>query len=91
MGNGTRGTSWPTCVACAILSRNLERTNMQVPEACTRCFDRFCWDGTVNATQPAEYDPEPLYRTVNIESKSSRSVPRWVGAAAAAAVGYHAL
>ena len=97
MANGTRDETWATCVACAILSRSLERTNTQVPQACTRCLDRFCWDGTVNATVPADYNPVPLYQTIDIqsesksESKSSRLLPRWAAAAAAAALGYHAL
>jgi lysophospholipase len=91
MANGTRDETWPTCVACAILSRSLERTNTQTPQACTQCFDRFCWDGTLNATVPGDYNPTPLYQTVSLESKGSRSLPRWVVAAAAAALGYHAL
>jgi lysophospholipase len=91
MANGTRDETWPTCVACAILSRSLERTNTQIPQACTQCFGRFCWDGTVNATVPSDYNPTPLFQTVSLESKGSRSLPRWVVAAAAAALGYHAL
>ena len=91
MANGTRDETWPTCVACAILSRSLERTNTKVPQACTQCFSRFCWDGTLNATVPSEYNPKPLYQAVNIEGKGSRLVPRWAAAVAAAALGYHAL
>ncbi|OCT54548.1 Lysophospholipase 1 [Cladophialophora carrionii] len=91
MGNGTRDETWPTCVACAILSRSLDRTNTEVPQACTQCFDRFCWDGTVNATQPREYDPTPIFQAVSLESKGTRSLPRWAAIAAAAAFGYHAL
>lgn len=91
MANGTRDETWPTCVACAILSRSLERTNTQVPQACMQCFNRFCWDGTLNATVPSAYNPTPLYETVNIESQGVRSLPRWAAAAAAAALGYHSL
>ncbi|ETI27009.1 hypothetical protein G647_10108 [Cladophialophora carrionii CBS 160.54] len=91
MGNGTRDETWPTCVACAILSRSLDRTNTEVPQACTQCFDRFCWDGTVNATRPREYDPTPIFQAVSLESKGTRSLPRWAAVAAAAALGYHAL
>ena len=91
MGNGTRDESWSTCVACAILSRSLERTKTQVPQACTRCFSRFCWDGTVNSTLPATYNPRPLSHVESLQSKSSRSIPRWAAAAAAMALGYHAV
>lgn len=60
--NGTRadGTSdakWPICVGCAVLSRSLERTNTPVPAVCQDCFKDYCWDGTINSTQPAEYEP----------------------------------
>ncbi|KIW94657.1 uncharacterized protein Z519_04634 [Cladophialophora bantiana CBS 173.52] len=91
MANGTRDTTWPTCVACAILSRSLERTNTEVPQACTSCFNRFCWDGTLNSTQPANYDPKPVLQTVNLQSGGSKLLPRWAVAAAAAALGYHAM
>ncbi|KAK6003153.1 hypothetical protein QM012_000998 [Aureobasidium pullulans] len=50
MGNSTLDSEWPTCVGCAILSRSLERTNTQVPDVCNQCFQRYCWDGTVNST-----------------------------------------
>ncbi|EXJ65372.1 lysophospholipase [Cladophialophora yegresii CBS 114405] len=91
MGNGTRDETWPTCVACAILSRSLERTDTEVPQACTQCFDRFCWDGTVNATQPREYDPTPIFHAVSLESKGTRSLPGWAALGAAVVLGYHAL
>jgi lysophospholipase len=90
MANGTRDDSWSTCVACAILSRSLERTNTPVPQACTQCFDRFCWDGTINSTQPAPYEPEPVDALLNIQNGASRSLfPRWAALAGAAVAGYH--
>lgn len=58
MGNGSVDTTWPTCVGCAILSRSLERTNTPFPAVCTQCFQRFCWDGTVNSTNATgSYEP----------------------------------
>ncbi|KAI9691098.1 MAG: Lysophospholipase 1 [Bathelium mastoideum] len=57
MGNGTRDSQWPTCVGCAILSRSAERTGTQLPPACQSCFERYCWNGTVNSTEPAPYNP----------------------------------
>ncbi|KAI9712794.1 MAG: Lysophospholipase 1 [Bogoriella megaspora] len=56
--NATRDAQWPTCVGCAILRRSTERTGTDLPEACNQCWDRYCWDGTVNSTQPSgNYDP----------------------------------
>jgi lysophospholipase len=49
--NGTaKGASnWPTCVACAMLSRSLDRNGETVPKACQDCFKQYCWNGTVAA------------------------------------------
>ncbi|OAG45392.1 hypothetical protein AYO21_00026 [Fonsecaea monophora] len=91
MANGTRDATWPTCVACAILSRSMERTNTEVPQACTSCFNNFCWDGSLNSTEPVNYAPEPLLQAENLESGSPRILPRWAFAAAAIALGYHSL
>jgi lysophospholipase len=56
MGNGTDDKQWPACVGCAILSRSLSRTGTNVPDICSECFSRYCWDGTVNYTAPIPYD-----------------------------------
>lgn len=61
MGNGTVNSTWSMCVGCAILQRSLERTQTAIPQLCTQCFADFCWDGTVNSTNPANY--EPPYKT----------------------------
>jgi lysophospholipase len=57
MANGTTDSSWPMCVGCAILSRSFHRTGTAVPDACTKCFNSFCWNGTLNSTKPAPYEP----------------------------------
>ena len=69
MGNGTVNSTWSVCVGCAILQRSLERTNTAVPQVCTQCFANFCWDGTVNGTNPAKY--EPLYKITPAKSAAS--------------------
>jgi len=57
----TRGNSstemWPTCVGCAILSRSFERTGTAIPAVCGTCMTDYCWNGQVNSTTPANYDP----------------------------------
>ncbi|KAJ1327756.1 lysophospholipase [Microdochium nivale] len=57
MGNSTVQSDWPTCLACAILSRSLERTATVVPAACSSCFQRHCWNGTVDESTPAANSP----------------------------------
>ncbi|KAL3444603.1 lysophospholipase catalytic domain-containing protein [Aspergillus insuetus] len=56
-GNSTEDTDWPACVGCAILSRSADRTGTTLPEACTRCFRSYCWNGTLDSREPAGYEP----------------------------------
>jgi lysophospholipase len=72
MGNGTVNAEWPACVGCAIISRSLERTGSQVPELCAQCFRDFCWDGTLNSTMPANYNPPLKLEEVGITSATPR-------------------
>lgn len=47
-GNGQvpAGEGWSTCLACAAIKKSVERVGMELPDACTQCWSRFCWDGT---------------------------------------------
>lgn len=70
LGNGTQDQQWPACVGCAILSRSLERTGTAVPAVCRGCFERYCWDGSLNSSQPAtSYTPN--YRLAPAEIKTA--------------------
>ena len=85
MGNGTINSTWPVCVGCAILQRSLERTKTAIPQVCTQCFTDFCWDGTVNSTKPAAY--EPPYKIGAVKSAARQGdVPYSLGAIVAMAV-----
>lgn len=46
-GNGKvpEGEGWPTCLACASIKKSVARMGMELPEACQKCWSRFCWDG----------------------------------------------
>ncbi|KAK1780485.1 lysophospholipase [Copromyces sp. CBS 386.78] len=57
-GNGTLDKEWPTCVACAIISRSLDRLGRQTPAACKTCFERYCWNGTVDSRDTGVYMPQ---------------------------------
>lgn len=72
MGNASVDATWPTCVGCAILSRSLERTNTRVPDVCTQCFQKFCWDGTVNSTN-ATGSYEPPYKATPVKISNNKS------------------
>ncbi|KAJ5774089.1 hypothetical protein N7457_008985 [Penicillium paradoxum] len=60
MANSTRDKDWTACVGCAILSRSFERTGTTLPEICNQCFNRYCWNGAVNSTNPIPYNPTYL-------------------------------
>lgn len=62
-GNGTEDTNWSSCVGCAILSRSAERTGTTLPQVCTQCFKTYCWDGTINSTEPENYEPQVMIKT----------------------------
>jgi lysophospholipase len=59
LGNSTLDDQWPICVACAVLSRSFLKTGTAVPSDCMNCFSRYCWNGTINSTEPSsDYAPE---------------------------------
>jgi len=66
-GNATLDAQWPVCVACAVVSRSLHRAGAAVPPACERCFDRYCWDGRLDARAVPEYEPDFI-----IEDRTTR-------------------
>ncbi|TAQ89698.1 hypothetical protein B7494_g1997 [Chlorociboria aeruginascens] len=71
LGNGTQDSEWGVCVACAILSRSFGRTNTTVPTACTTCFNRYCWNGTLDSTPPGNYTPPFKISEVSINSAAT--------------------
>lgn len=70
--NGTLDSEWSSCVGCAILSRSLHRTGTEVPEVCTRCFSRYCWDGTVDDSKPKAYVPSAKVGIEEVTSGAGR-------------------
>ncbi|KKY19500.1 putative lysophospholipase plb1 [Phaeomoniella chlamydospora] len=73
MANGSLASNWTTCLACAMMSRSWYRTSTDIPTICQECFDSYCWDGTLNATTPALYEPELKVDDTNSSSNSSSS------------------
>lgn len=71
-GNGTLDSQWPTCVGCAILSRSLNRTNTAVPEVCTQCFEKYCWNGTTDNRTPGTYSPAMKLNAVRVTSGAGK-------------------
>lgn len=90
MGNSTLDANWSTCVGCAVLSRSFERTNTNVPDVCNKCFNTYCWNGTVNSTDPAPFLPAMALGDVstkdNVASVNGPTMLAVMAAAAAAVV-----
>lgn len=76
MGNSTVDSTWPVCVACAVLSRSLERTKTVIPTACSTCFTRFCWNGTLETSTPELYAPSLTLEKANAQVTTSSASRR---------------
>jgi lysophospholipase len=88
MGNGTVDKDWPTCVACAVLSRSFDRTGEKVPDACSQCFTKYCWNGTLAPQEPAPYFPslKMADKKISVKGGVGRFAPNVFGLALVAAV-----
>jgi lysophospholipase len=86
LANSTEDAVWPTCVGCAIIARSLERNGQDLPQACTDCFTKHCWDGSLAPQKPSgSYDPSTISNTsanassTDNGSKKSASPPPTAG------------
>jgi lysophospholipase len=77
LANGTLDAQWPACMACAVLSRSFDRTGTTVPDECTQCFNRYCWNGTVDST-PVEGNYTPAFKAGEAKLSAALSVSRTV-------------
>jgi lysophospholipase len=75
MGNATVDPKWPACLGCAVLWRSFSRTGTERPSVCVDCFSRYCWNGTVNSTTPAEYDPAQIIVPTSAGGRNVSSAP----------------
>ncbi|KAG5662499.1 hypothetical protein KAF25_004917 [Fusarium avenaceum] len=85
MLNGTRDENWPVCVGCAMLSRSFDRTNTTVPDKCQECFTNYCWNGTLDESDPADYNPTFIGEEIEIESSAAKMASSALVVLAAAA------
>ncbi|KAF2804556.1 uncharacterized protein BDZ99DRAFT_451627 [Mytilinidion resinicola] len=84
MANGTLDADFPACVGCAVLSRSLNRTGTTVPDICKTCFTKYCWDGTLNSTNPGKTFASSKLVQIKV-SAAGTFVPNAMGAVAAIA------
>ena len=50
--SGSLDDEWAACVGCAIIRREQERQGIEQTEQCKRCFENYCWDGTIYKGEP---------------------------------------
>lgn len=56
---GNLSTDWQTCVGCALVRRAEERANVEQSDQCKKCFQQYCWDGSVY--EDPSYKPKPNF------------------------------
>ncbi|KAH7635013.1 lysophospholipase catalytic domain-containing protein [Sordaria sp. MPI-SDFR-AT-0083] len=84
-GNGTLDKEWPTCVACAVISRSLDRLGRQTPAACKTCFERYCWNGTVDSRDTGVYMPQ--WKIADAHAEDSGAIGKMVNVWSSVVVG----
>lgn len=75
-GNGTLDSEWANCVGCAVLSRSLYRTNTDVPDACTKCFTKYCWNGDIDQGPLKQFVPAMKLADERIDVAASGAAER---------------
>lgn len=50
--NGQLDDEFAACIGCAIIRREQERQGIEQSKQCQRCFEKYCWDGTVYKDAP---------------------------------------
>ncbi|KAG7880337.1 hypothetical protein KL905_003006 [Ogataea polymorpha] len=49
--NLTIDEEFRACIGCAVLQRSRERLGYSLGDQCQRCFDTYCWDGTIDSDE----------------------------------------
>lgn len=84
-GNSTEDSEWGACVGCAIIQREVERRGQNMSSQCQSCFNRYCWNGTLDATTPSSAY-EPAAKDLSAAASAAQALSTGVGLAWAVAV-----
>ncbi|CAN3363214.1 lysophospholipase 1 [Diutina catenulata] len=91
--NTTLDSDWPKCIACAMIRRSQERQDIEQSDECKKCFDKYCWDGSVyegNYSAPVNFTTTGLTNDPMMSMLNEPSVLKRLLARANAASGYQA-
>ncbi|GME86742.1 unnamed protein product [Ambrosiozyma monospora] len=72
--NLTLDDEFRACVGCAILQRSRERLGMPLGDQCKKCFDEYCWDGSLDSDSsdlPVNYTLEGMTNGAEHTTNSS--------------------
>ncbi|KAI5952712.1 hypothetical protein KGF54_003579 [Candida jiufengensis] len=61
-GNMTEDENWATCVGCAIIRRQQERLGEQQSDECAKCFQDYCWTGSIESGPEVSAFPNAKYQ-----------------------------
>lgn len=61
------------CVGCAILARSVGRTNRSLSDICSDCFERYCWDSTIDDQEPGDYMPAMKLQEAGVKNAVSET------------------
>ncbi|KAI5963120.1 uncharacterized protein KGF55_002912 [Candida pseudojiufengensis] len=73
--NGTIDLEWNACVGCAIIRREQERLGHDQTDQCKKCFQKYCWDGTIYQGNPIGDNFDESGLTVVANDYTSNSIP----------------
>lgn len=74
--NGTIDSQWRSCVACAIILREQQRRGEEPTQQCQKCFDHYCWDGSIDTDYSSSTTPHrPDGKNDTVYNATNAAVP----------------
>lgn len=69
--NLTQDSAFVGCIGCAILRRKQQALNYTLPDECDKCFENYCWDGSLNTTKAAGVGNASAIESAQLSSASA--------------------
>lgn len=68
--NGTIDEEYRACIGCAVIRREQERLGQKQTDQCKKCFQRYCWDGTISRVNTTNYSPPVNFTNSGLTNRS---------------------
>ncbi|SCW01515.1 LAFE_0E01354g1_1 [Lachancea fermentati] len=69
--NLTEDSSFLGCIACAVMRRQQQSSNITLPSECSECFSNYCWNGTISDKGAAVATNDDYSSSLSFTSNSS--------------------